>query len=237
MTSVIFQRWLKSWNSKLKEESRNVLLLLDNFKGHSLPKGGVSNIQVELFAPNLTSHAQPLDAGIIKCFKSYYQKKTILRLINLFTEELEKKERTPMKDMFKVNQLVAMRISKKAWDSLSTSTIANCWGATKIIKSPSKNCEEVVWVVLLICFLIPLGSFLLCRRSDWPHSNFYMHYIIRNKTIINSEAALEAQLNTLEKIGAVLPCNRMSIHYLLNPDGENNLAIQMRSNEEIFASV
>ena len=64
-----------------------------------------------------------------------------------------------------------------------------------------------------------------------------MHYIIRNKTIINSEAALEAQLNTLEKIGAVLPCNRMSIHYLLNPDGENNLAIQMQSNKEIFAAV
>jgi len=144
MTTEIFQRWLKSLNSKLKEESQNVLLLLDNFKGHSLPKGGVSNIRVKFFAPNLTSHVQPLDAGIIKCFKSYYRKKTILRSINLFTEELEKKERTPMKDMFKVNQLVAMRISKKAWDSLSTSTIANCWGATKIIKSPSKNCEEVV---------------------------------------------------------------------------------------------
>ena len=144
MTTEIFQRCLKSWNSKLKEENQKVLLLLDNFKGHALPEGGVSNIRVEFFAPNLTGHVQPLDAGIIKCFKSYYRKKTILRSINLFTEELEKEERTPMKDMFKVNQLVAMRISTKAWDSLSASTIANCWGATKTIKNPLANCQEVV---------------------------------------------------------------------------------------------
>ncbi|KAI7951847.1 hypothetical protein MJO28_007531 [Puccinia striiformis f. sp. tritici] len=31
MTAEIFQRWLKSWNSTLKEEDRNILLLLDNF--------------------------------------------------------------------------------------------------------------------------------------------------------------------------------------------------------------
>ncbi|KNF04227.1 hypothetical protein PSTG_02577 [Puccinia striiformis f. sp. tritici PST-78] len=80
MTAKNFQRWLMSWNSKLKEEDRNVLLLLDNFRGHTLPEGGVSNIRVEFFSPNLTSRVQPLDAGIIKCFKSYYQKKINLAI-------------------------------------------------------------------------------------------------------------------------------------------------------------
>ena len=75
LTTENFHRWLKSWNSKLKEEIQKILLLLKNFKGHALPEGGVSHIQVEFFSLNLTSHVRPLDAGIIKCFNSYYQKK------------------------------------------------------------------------------------------------------------------------------------------------------------------
>ncbi|KAI9607716.1 hypothetical protein KEM48_003465 [Puccinia striiformis f. sp. tritici PST-130] len=136
------------------------------------------------------------------CFKSYYRKKAILRSINLFTEEMDKEEKTPMKNMFKVDQLLAMRMSQKAWDSVSALTIANCWGVTKIIKQSPNSCLEVI-----------------------------------NKSIENSTAALESQLNTLEFIGAVLPRNRMSISNLLDPEGENNHALQMRSDEEIFASV
>ncbi|KAI9601284.1 hypothetical protein H4Q26_001098 [Puccinia striiformis f. sp. tritici PST-130] len=126
----------------------------------------------------------------------------ILRSINLFTEEMDKEEKTPMKNMFKVDQLLAMRMSQKAWDSVSASTIANCWGVTKIIKQSPNSCLEVI-----------------------------------NKSIENSTAALESQLNTLEFIGAVLPRNRMSISNLPDPEGENNHTLQMRSDEEIFASV
>ncbi|KAI7937392.1 hypothetical protein MJO29_014707 [Puccinia striiformis f. sp. tritici] len=144
MTAEIFQRWIKSWNSKLKEEDRNILLLLDNFRGHTLPNGGLSNIRVKFFSPNPTSHVHPLDAGIIKCFKSYYQKKAILQSINLFTKEMDKAEKTPMKSMFKVDQLLTMRMSQKAWDSVSAPTLANCWGVTKIIKNSPNSCLEVI---------------------------------------------------------------------------------------------
>ncbi|POV94911.1 hypothetical protein PSTT_16573 [Puccinia striiformis] len=46
--------------------------------------------------------------------------------------------------MFKVNQLVAIQISQKAWESSSASTITNCWGATKIIKECAADCLDVV---------------------------------------------------------------------------------------------
>ncbi|KNE92898.1 hypothetical protein PSHT_09367 [Puccinia striiformis] len=46
--------------------------------------------------------------------------------------------------MFKVNQLLAMRMSWKAWDSVSASTIANCCGVTKIIKKSPDSCLEVI---------------------------------------------------------------------------------------------
>ena len=51
--------------------------------------------------------------------------------MNLLTGELGKEGRTVMKDMFKVNQLVSMRISKNY-----------CWGAAKIIKIPPKNFKD-----------------------------------------------------------------------------------------------
>jgi hypothetical protein len=66
---------------------------------------------------------------------------------DLFTEELdqEKKTLSLMKDMLKFNQLVAMKMSKNAWDGVfSTSTIENCWGANKIIKKSPSNFLEVM---------------------------------------------------------------------------------------------
>ncbi|POW18089.1 hypothetical protein PSHT_06154 [Puccinia striiformis] len=205
MTTKIFQHWLKSWNSKLKQENRNILLLLDNFSGHQVPEEGVSNIQVEFFAPNLTSHVQPLDAGIIKCFKSYYRKKAISRTISLFSEEAATGDpKTQAKDLFNVNQLTAMKMAKKAWESVSQQTVSNCWGATKI------------------CTQIASGAVVKgCNQT----------------TINQDEVFLSSQLDTLETIGAVLRVNRMSIQSLLNPEGENDLATTVYTEEEIFNMV
>ncbi|POW22340.1 hypothetical protein PSHT_01402 [Puccinia striiformis] len=197
MTTKIFQHWLKSWNSKLKQENRNILLLLDNFSGHQVPEEGVSNIQVEFFAPNLTSHVQPLDAGIIKCFKSYYRKKAISRTISLFSEEAATGDpKTQAKDLFNVNQLTAMKMAKKAWESVSQQTVSNCWGATKICTQiASRGCSERI-----------------------------------QTTINQDEVFLSSQLDCLR-------VNRMLIQSLLNPEGENDLATTVHTEEEIFNMV
>ncbi|POV96102.1 hypothetical protein PSTT_15847 [Puccinia striiformis] len=111
ITGDIFQNWLKTWNAKLREEKQHILLLLDNFSGHQVPEDGVSNIQVEFFSPNLTSHVQPLDTGTITCFKSYFQKKAILQTITLFSEDAQE---IIVKELFKINQLTTMKMAKKA---------------------------------------------------------------------------------------------------------------------------
>ncbi|POW15152.1 hypothetical protein PSTT_02382 [Puccinia striiformis] len=199
MTAEIFQRWLKSWNSKLKEEDRNILLLLDNFRGHTLPDGGLSHIRVEFFSPNLTSHVQPLDAGIIKCFKSYYRK-------------------------------------KRYCDQSIYSHRRNGQGGKdsdeKHVQSRSASCHEDVSKGMGQCLCFDNRKLLGGNQIIKQSPNSCLEVIIENST-----AALESQLNTLEFIGAVLPRNRMSISNLLDPEGENNHALQMRSDEEIFASV
>ncbi|KAI7957779.1 hypothetical protein MJO29_001978 [Puccinia striiformis f. sp. tritici] len=199
MTSEIFENWLLTWNSKLRAEKRSILLLVDNFRGHAVPEDGMSNIRVEFFAPNLTSHVQPLDAGIIKSLKSHYRKKAISRSISVFTEL---GGTTSASDIFNVNQLVAMKMATQAWANVSQATISNCWGKTKITNQASMNCSEKV-----------------------------------DKAIQDTNKSIESQLDTLQQIGLVLPVNRMSIEHLLNPDGENNEAARMWSNEEIFELV
>jgi hypothetical protein len=72
MTAEIYQQWLLDWDKELEKERRKVILLQDNSSGH-IPPENLCNIYVENFEPNLTSHLQPLDQGIIHCFKAHYR--------------------------------------------------------------------------------------------------------------------------------------------------------------------
>lgn len=67
-----------------------------------------------MFEPNMTSFVQPLDAGIIHCFKAYYQ-----RAIDL--------DKAGEDNIYKVNLLEVLLMAKEAWASVSTETIKNCW--------------------------------------------------------------------------------------------------------------
>ena len=53
-------------------QNRKIILLLDNFSGHNIDYSP-TNIRLVFFAPNMTAFIQPLDAGIIRCFKAHYR--------------------------------------------------------------------------------------------------------------------------------------------------------------------
>jgi hypothetical protein len=67
----------------------------------------------------MTSFVQPLDAGVIRCFKAHYRRSFCLRAL-----ELDKAGET---DVYKINLLEVMMMAKKAWDEVSAETIRNCW--------------------------------------------------------------------------------------------------------------
>jgi hypothetical protein len=79
MTSLVFSEWLEKFNNliKLRKATRKVLLLVDNASGHNLPICEISNVKVVYLTQNATSVLQPLDAGIIRTFKSYYRKSLV----------------------------------------------------------------------------------------------------------------------------------------------------------------
>ena len=100
MTSVLYQEFLHDWDSKLQVQGRHILLFQDNFSGHIVPNGP-TNIAVENFEPNLTSHVQLNDTGIIHCFKAHYCSKFITRAIDWYDNEV-----VPLK-IYDIDQLKA----------------------------------------------------------------------------------------------------------------------------------
>jgi hypothetical protein len=60
------------FNGMMQKQKRKVCLYLDNFSGHYISYEPM-NVELIYFKPNLTAWVQPLDAGIIHCFKAHYQ--------------------------------------------------------------------------------------------------------------------------------------------------------------------
>ena len=125
MTGDIFQQWLVDWNHQLRSKNCKILLLVDNFSGHNYDTRTITNIRVERFAPNLTSHVQPMDAGIIQCFKAHYRRHFLRRALDHFDDGAD--------DIYSINQLQAMRIICTAWEDVSNETIVHCWHKTGIL--------------------------------------------------------------------------------------------------------
>jgi hypothetical protein len=98
-------------------QNYHIIILLDNFSGHNVSYVP-SNIEVEFFEPNLTAFVQPLDAGIIRCFKAHYRKAFCAHALDL--------DDAGEADIFRINLLEAMHMAKKAWSTIDSVTISHC---------------------------------------------------------------------------------------------------------------
>jgi DDE superfamily endonuclease len=107
----------------MRNENRNICLTLDNFSGHYI-RYEPRNIQFLYFEPNMTPFVQPLDVGIIRCFKAYYRQQFCLCAIE--------KDDLGERDIYKITLLEAMLMAKAAWGRVDSSTIQHCWNHTKI---------------------------------------------------------------------------------------------------------
>jgi hypothetical protein len=120
MTTVLYCEWLRNVDKDMRKAGRQILLLQDNFSGH-VPPSDLTNIRVENFSPNLTAHVQPMDAGIIRCFKAHYRRFFMQRALDRYDSDI------PPAMIYDINQLEAMHIADLAWREVSAQTVANCW--------------------------------------------------------------------------------------------------------------
>ena len=213
MTSEIYQGWLREWDRdlQLKNPTRNILLLQDNFSGHIVPEG-LQRIRVENFKANLTAHVQPNDAGIIRCFKAHYCRFYFSRAIDHYDQGI-----TPS-DVYKINQLEAMRLADAAWREVDMTTIRNCWHKAGIL--PDASGILTINQAISSRISIPISTLI-----DSPIANF--------NPILLAEEAVNKTLDKLQETGVLQEANRMSIEQLLNPVEEHSHTVEDISDEDI----
>jgi hypothetical protein len=121
LTRAIFKDHLSKFNEEMHANNRHVCFVLDNFSGH-FPLEEYSNIQLIYLPPGTTSVLQPLDAGIIRSFKSNYS-----RMIN--DKQIKASdENQPFKHSIKD----AIFMAAVAWGNIPELLLRNCWRKTAI---------------------------------------------------------------------------------------------------------
>ncbi|GBM43762.1 hypothetical protein AVEN_247858-1 [Araneus ventricosus] len=65
---------------KIRNQTRKVLLVLDNATCHA-HGAQLKNVKLLFLPPNTTSKLQPLDHGVIKCFKMEYRQCALRHVI------------------------------------------------------------------------------------------------------------------------------------------------------------
>ena len=123
MNSTVFEQWVKKLDRRFQLEDRKVLLLVDNSPTH--PKISLRNVRLEFLPPNTTSMLQPCDQGIIANFKHWYRQMIMQKIVvamGTITEPVN-----DACDVIKMSLLDALVASRKAWDMVTETTVANCF--------------------------------------------------------------------------------------------------------------
>ena len=132
MTQELFTKFIQKLDNEMKKQKRKIILLLDNSRTHMI-KYVPSNITIKFFGPNLTSHLQPLDSGIIMNFKLKYRK----LLMEYYLHQMDNKDKFEKLELINIKD--AIRFIRTAWNQVSVSTINNCFNHVQILKKSSNT--------------------------------------------------------------------------------------------------
>ena len=155
MTSTLFEKWLRKLDCQMRKSDRKIAMVLDNCTAH--PNiSGLTNIKLVFLPPNTTAKTQPMDAGVIRCLKAHYRNSLAKMRLLAFEEKRD----------FKVDVLEAMRLLRRAWNSVSEVTLQNCFKKANFVRLEDEdNIEETenngdkdvegIWERLQACRLIP----------------------------------------------------------------------------------
>lgn len=116
MTRSLFEEWVRKFDSQMAREKRKVVLIIDNCPAHLMPEN-LECTRVVFLPPNSTSKTQPMDAGVIHSMKSHYRRLLLLRKLQAMEANVE----------YNPSLYTAILLLTEAWESVSSTTIANCF--------------------------------------------------------------------------------------------------------------
>nr|XP_042909800.1 tigger transposable element-derived protein 4-like [Parasteatoda tepidariorum] len=117
----IFKDWLISFDNKITNQGRKVVLFMDNAPCHSFYEN-LKSVKLQFLPPNTTSEIQPLDQGVIRCFKLEYRRFVLRRLLSLI--DCDKNSSQIIQS---ITVLDAIRWIRHAWENVKGQTIVNCF--------------------------------------------------------------------------------------------------------------
>lgn len=117
MTSEIFVKWVTKFDKTCQRQKRKCALIVDNCPAHPKVKG-LKNVTLFFLPPNTTSKTQPMDQGVIRNLKHHYRKLVISRHLRAIERKTE---------VEKITVLDAMHYLQQAWNSVTETTVANCY--------------------------------------------------------------------------------------------------------------
>lgn len=121
MTAFLFNKWIKQWDQKLRFEKRKICLVIDNCTSHKI-SNSLSNIEVIFLPPNTTSILQPMDSGIIRCFKAYFNGYKLSQISDMIDSK------KPVEACFKsINIRDVAVFTSLSWKKVTKKTIYNCF--------------------------------------------------------------------------------------------------------------
>ena len=132
LTHKVMLEFLKDFDSLMATRGRKVLLLIDNFSAHELAIEIMEEARALRFTKviwlpaNSTSLYQPLDQGIIQCWKTHTRAQFVTFMVKNFDDGKDFRAR--------MNVLRAIRWGISCWENdVSKATIQNCWGRSQYI--------------------------------------------------------------------------------------------------------
>jgi hypothetical protein len=98
-------------------QNRTILLFVDNCAAHPKDTSFLRNVKVIRYPANCTSVLQPLDLGVIKCYKQLYTKRLVQTAACLMDAGKETKKKT--------NVLETLHYTVAALQQVTQQTIEN----------------------------------------------------------------------------------------------------------------
>jgi hypothetical protein len=135
----LFKDQIKAYKRKIGlPENAPVLLVMDNHKGHFIPKNHPVRpdwLDLLYLSPNTTSLVQPLDGGIIAVWKLRYRKRFVIYLHQWMSRHADK---TLAQAIRSFNMKLAMDMSTEVWSELEPEIIKRVFDKTLINADPAR---------------------------------------------------------------------------------------------------
>jgi hypothetical protein len=117
-------------------QNRNILLFVDNCAAHPKYTSFLRNVKVIRYPANCTSVLQPLDLGVIKCYKQLYRKHLVQTAVCLIDAGKDTKK--------KINVLEALHYAVAAFKQVTQQTIENCFWKVGYVQGQSSGDRDVI---------------------------------------------------------------------------------------------